>query len=342
MSVNSCLGILLLSLLLVLGSCGKGETPSPAGPPTNLNLSVTVSSDNSGNVSFRATATNAVSYEYDLGNGLFRTSLDGVLNYQYNASGTYLVKVTAKSSSGQTVSTSSNVVVVVTRTLVWSDEFDAPGAPDPSKWGYDLGAGGWGNNELQYYTNRLDNAVVSNGTLKIVAKREAYAGSDFTSARLLTRGKFSNQYGRIEARIKLPVGGGTWPAFWMLGNNFGSVGWPACGEIDIMEHKGNELNKIYGTIHYTGHSGGNAIGGTVLAANVTSEFHVYSVDWSAAAIKFAVDDVVFFTFSNNNTLPFNQSFFILLNVAMGGNFGGVVDPAFNSSTMEVDYVRVYN
>ena len=190
MSVNSCLGILLLSLLLVLGSCGKGETPSPAGPPSNLTLTFTVSGDNSGNVSFRASASNAISYEYDLGNGLFRTSTDGLLNFQYTASGTYLVKVTAKSASGQTVSATANVIVVVARTLVWSDEFDAPGAPDPSKWGYDIGAGGWGNNELQYYTNRLDNAVVSNGTLKIVAKREAYAGSEFTSARLLTKGKF--------------------------------------------------------------------------------------------------------------------------------------------------------
>jgi beta-glucanase (GH16 family) len=301
-----------------------------------------VSTDNSGTVNFTAIATNAVSYEYDLGNGVFRTVANGLLTYRYPASGTYAVNVISKSASGQTVSTRASVNVSVARSLVWSDEFDAPGAPDPAKWGYDIGAGGWGNNELQYYTNRLDNAIISNGTLKIIAKRESFSGSPFTSARLLSRGKFSFQYGRVDVRAKLPVGVGTWPAIWMLGNNIGSVGWPACGEIDIMEHKGSELNKIYGTLHYPGNSGGNAIGGSRIATNVTTEFRVYSVEWNAQAIKFMIDDVEFFSFANTNTLPFNQPFFLLLNIAMGGTFGGAVDPAFNSGTMEIDYVRVYN
>ena len=252
------------------------------------------------------------------------------------------MNVIAKSSSGQTTSTRASVTVTVARSLVWSDEFDAPGAPDPAKWGYDIGAGGWGNNELQYYTNRLDNAIISNGTLKIIAKRESFSGSPFTSARLLSRGKFSFQFGRVDVRAKLPAGVGTWPAIWMLGNNIGTVGWPACGEIDIMEHKGSELNKIYGTVHYPGNSGGNAIGGSRTVANVTTEFRVYSVEWNPQFIKFLIDDVEFFSFANNNTVPFNQPFFLLLNVAMGGTFGGTVDPAFNSGTMEIDYVRVYN
>lgn len=323
-------------------SCNKGKTPAPVGPPTDLALTAAVSIDNSGNVTFRASATNAVTYDFDLGNGVFRTSSDGNLTYRYAATGSYAVNVVAKSTSGQTASIRKTISVSVARSLVWSDEFDSPGAPDPAKWGYDLGAGGWGNAELQYYTNRLDNAEVSNGTLKITAKRESYSGSAFTSARLLTRNKFSFQYGRVDVRAKLPVGAGTWPAAWMLGSNFGTVGWPACGEIDIMEHKGNDPNKIYGTVHYPGNSGGSAIGGTTISTNVSSTFHIYSVEWTDQSIKFMIDEVVFFTFANNGNLPFNQPFFLLLNVAMGGTFGGAVDPQFTSSFMEVDYVRVYN
>jgi beta-glucanase (GH16 family) len=195
---------------------------------------------------------------------------------------------------------------------------------------------------VQYYTNRSDNSIVENGVLKIVLKKESYQGSAYTSARLLTKGKFSFKYGKIEVRAKLPAGGGTWPAIWMLGDNISSVSWPACGEIDIMEHVGNQLNKIFGTLHYTGHSGGSAVGGTVMISNVTTEFHIYKTEWSPSTIRFFVDDVPFFTFGNNSTLPFNQKFFIILNVAMGGNFGGVVDPAFTSGTMEIDYVKVFN
>ena len=330
------------AFLLMAASCNKGETPKPGGAPVNLALSATVATDNSGNVSFRATATNAVSFDFDLGNGVFRTSLDGSLTYRYTASGSYDINVIAKSAGGQTTSIRKTISVTVARSLIWADEFDSPGAPDPAKWGYDIGAGGWGNAELQYYTNRLDNAEVSNGTLKITAKREAFSGSAFTSARLLTRNKFSFQYGRVDARAKLPVGAGTWPAIWMLGANFGTVGWPACGEIDIMEHRGNDPNRIHGTVHYTGNSGGGGIGGTTLSSNVSSTFRVYSIEWNDQAIKFMIDDVVYFTFPNLSTLPFNQPFFLILNVAMGGNFGGTVDPAFSNSTMEIDYVRVYN
>jgi beta-glucanase (GH16 family) len=333
------IGVLLVALLL--GACGDKETPPNNTPPSNLTVSAQVSADNSGTVSFTATATNAVSYDYDFGNGIFSTSVSGSVSYRYPASGTYIVNVIAKSAAGLTVSRSVTITVVVAQSLIWSDEFNTPGAPDPAKWGYDLGAGGWGNNELQYYTNRSDNAVVSGGTLKIIAKRENFSGSAFTSARLLSRSKFSFKYGKVEIGAKLPVGIGTWPATWMLGDNFLTAGWPACGEIDIMEHRGNDPNRIHGTIHYPGNSGGNGIGATTLIQNASTEFHKYSCEWTAQSIRFMVDDRVYFTTANNANLPFNQSFFLLLNVAMGGNFGGAVDPAFVSGIMEIDYVRVY-
>lgn len=322
-------------------SCGKGGDGPNNPPPANLNVTAVVSTDNSGNVSFTATASNAVTYEFGFGNGVFQTVPSGVVTYKYPASGTYTVNVIAKGAGGQSISKSISVTVNVALTLIWSDEFDTPGAPDPARWGYDLGAGGWGNNEVQYYTNRLDNAMVSNGTLKITLQKENYSGSAYTSARLLSKGKFSFKYGKVEARAKLPAGGGTWPAIWMLGDNINTVGWPACGEIDIMEHVGNQLNKIYGTVHYPGFSGGNAVGGTTMISNVTTEFHKYAAEWNGSTIKFSVDDVVFFTFNNNSSLPFNQNFFLILNVAMGGNFGGAVDPAFVSANMEIDYIRVY-
>ena len=320
------------------GDSGTGTTDVG---PSNLTVTPTVSADNSGNVSFKATATNAVSYEYDFGNGQYQTSTTGSVTYKYTASGTYTVTVKAKSSTGKTISASTNVTITVALSLIWSDEFNTAGAPDPSKWGYDIGAGGWGNSELQYYTNRTDNVLVSNGTLKIIAKKEAYSGSNYTSARLLSKGKFSFQYGKVEVSAKLPAGAGSWPAIWMLGDNFATAGWPTCGEIDIMEQKGSDMNRIYSTLHYLGHSGAGGIGSSFLINNVTTEFHKYGLIWTSASLQFLVDDVVYYTFVNSTSVPFNQNFFMILNLAMGGTFGGTVDPAFNSALMEVDYVRVY-
>lgn len=331
-------------LVGILSSCSKSSTNGGGGTitPTNLSVSAIVNPDNSGNVSFTASATNAVSYDYDYGNGVYQTVASGVVNYRYYATGTYTVNVIAKSSSGQTISKSIQVTVTVIQTLVWSDDFSVNGAPDPTKWGYDIGAGGWGNSELQYYTNRIDNAIVSGGTLKIIAKAESFSGSAYTSARLITKNKFSFKYGKIEVSAKLPAGIGTWPAIWMLGDNFSTVGWPACGEIDIMEHRGSELNKIFGTLHHPGHSGGNGDGSTIIISNAATAFHKYTLDWSPSTIKFSVDDVPFYTFANTASLPFNQNFFVILNVAMGGTFGGSVDPAFSSAALEIDYVKVYN
>lgn len=225
--------------------------------------------------------------------------------------------------------------------LVFSDEFNTDGAPDSSKWGYDIGAGGWGNAEAQYYTNSANNVVVQGGNLKITARAENFNGSSYTSARLKSENKFEFTYGKVEVRAKLPTGGGTWPAIWMLGQNYATNTWPACGEIDIMEHKGNEQDKIYGTLHYPGNSGGNGNSNSTNVSNVSSQFHVYKAVWSPTSVKLYVDDVLFHTVANNGTLPFNADFFLILNVAMGGTFGGAIAPGFVQSSMEIDYVRVY-
>lgn len=336
--------VVILSVFAFV-SCGKDNGVGGGSnlPPLNLVISATVSTDNSGNVTFLATATNATTYDFDYGNGIFATVASGSVTYRYPTSGSYTVNVIAKNSSGQTISKSIQITVSVAVSLVWSDEFNTPGAPDPTKWGYDIGtgSGGWGNNELQYYTNRSDNVIVSNGTLKIIAKREAFSGSAFTSARLLSKDKYSFKYGKVEARAKLPAGIGTWPAIWSLGNNISTAGWPACGEIDIMEHVGKDLNRIHGTLHYPGRSGGNADGNSKIISNATTEFHIYTLEWTSSIIKIFVDGDLIHSVINSGNIPFNQNFFLILNVAMGGNFGGAVDPIFTSAEMEVDYIRVY-
>jgi len=177
--------------------------------------------------------------------------------------------------------------------LVWSDEFDVDGAPNANNWSFDIGVGdnGWGNEEAQFYTDSPSNVQVSNGNLVITAKAETFGGRDYTSARMKSENKFEFTYGKVEVRAKLPAGGGTWPAIWLLGANYDQPGftWPACGEIDIMEHKGNEPNVIHGTLHYPGNSAGNANGTTVTVPNVSSEYKVYSVIWSDQSIRFFVD-----------------------------------------------------
>jgi beta-glucanase (GH16 family) len=335
--------LLLVPMLVALASCGKDDAPVAAITPTNLTLTATVSTDNSGNVAFVATATNAATYDYDFGNGVYQLVPSGSITYKYPTGGTYTVAVKAKSSSGQILSKSVQITVDVTVSLVWADEFNTNGAPDPAKWGYDIGTGsnGWGNNEFQYYTNRSDNSVVSNGTLKIIAKRENFSGSAFTSARLLSKNKFAFKYGKVEVSAKIPAGVGTWPAIWMLGSNIDAVSWPACGEIDIMEHRGSELNKMFATFHYPGRSGGNADGNTKVITNATAEFHKYSMDWSASSIKIYVDDQLIHSMVNSGSVPFNQNFFFILNVAIGGSFAGAVDPLLAAATMEIDYIRVY-
>jgi beta-glucanase (GH16 family) len=235
--------------------------------------------------------------------------------------------------------TETNAAAALTYQLVWSDEFNGASV-NTTNWSFETGAGGWGNNEQEYY--RSQNATVSNGNLVITAKRESFGGANYTSARLKTQGKRQFTYGRIEARIKLPLGQGLWPAFWMLGSNIGSAGWPKCGETDIMEHI-NTSNTIYGTIHWdnNGHAqyGGNT--------NTTpASYHVYSVEWTSSSIKWFVDGVKYVEaniLNNiNGTDEFHRSFFILLNMAVGGNWPGqTIDNSKLPASMYVDYVRVY-
>ena len=223
--------------------------------------------------------------------------------------------------------------------LVFEDDFLIDGAPDSNKWTYDLGNNnGWGNGELQTYTNSSNNVVVQGGNLVITAKK---TGSSYTSARLKSENKYEFKYGKVEFNAKLPAGAGTWPALWMLGQNYATNIWPACGEIDIMEHKGNQPNIILGSVHYTGRSAGNSVTSQISATSVSTTFHKYKVIWSPQSIRFFVDNVLFHSVINTNSLPFNSDFFLIMNVAMGGTFGGTVDPAFTQSSMEVDYVRVY-
>jgi beta-glucanase (GH16 family) len=230
-------------------------------------------------------------------------------------------------------------------TLVWSDEFNVDGAPNNSNWGYDIGAGGWGNGEAQYYTQREDNVIVEDGLLKIIARKESYEGSSYTSSRLKSQGKYSFTYGKVEVRAKLPASAGTWPAIWMLGANFSSVGWPACGEIDIMEQKGWEKGKISSSLHNLSSSGNTENVAKTDVPNSTSEFHVYAMNWTAERIEFSVDGDVFYSYGpatkNNQNWPYTASQFIILNVAMGGDLGGDIPSDFTENKMEIDYVRVY-
>jgi beta-glucanase (GH16 family) len=231
--------------------------------------------------------------------------------------------------------------------LVWADEFETAGTPTATNWTYDIGTGdnGWGNGEAQYYTNRTDNVSVADGILKITTKAESYEGSKYTSARLKTQGLYDFTYGRVDVKAKLPAGGGTWPAIWMLGSNFQTAGWPACGEIDIMEGIGNNPGFVQAALHTPSSSGNTQNKGNTTVADASSEFHIYSVNWSPNQISFLVDDVIFYTYKPDTkdaaTWPFDASQFIILNVAMGGSLGGTIDPAFSQSTMEIDYVRVY-
>ena len=227
--------------------------------------------------------------------------------------------------------------------LFWSEEFNIDGKPDPNTWSYDIGNGpdGWGNQELEYYTDRKENAYIDNGTLKIKAIKEEYNERSFTSARLFTKGKFQFKYGRVEIRAKLPAEVGTWPAAWMLGAEFGKLPWPDCGEIDIVEHRGSELNKIVSAFHYPERHGGNCDANNTMINNATAEFHIYRMDWTEKEIKVYVDDKLFHSLQLTSSMPYRQDFYFLLNLAIGGGFGGPVDPNFKSSVYEVDYIRVY-
>jgi len=241
--------------------------------------------------------------------------------------------------------------------LTWSDEFEGPAgqSPDPGRWTFDVGTGrnGWGNGQLEYDTARPENASLDGqGRLVITSRKESYLGSEYTSARLLTKGLFAQRYGRFEARMKLPRGRGLWPAFWMLGANFDTVEWPQCGEIDVMEYRGQEPSRVTGTIHGPGYSGGGGITGSIdlpAGAAFDQDFHLFAVEWTPDWVAWELDGEVWQVVTAG-AIPagaawvFDQPFFLLLNVAVGGTYVGAPDPAIfppEGIPTVIDYVRVY-
>lgn len=350
----SSLVFIVFAIFLALFSCSgsnndeEGTAVKPV--PSNLSVSATlVGSDaqnpngnGSGVVNFKISANNATSYKIALGNGETKELTNGNFTYTYTASGTntYVIYVSAY-NSGQFVSSSISVTVFVQPKLVWSDEFNIDGAPDVTKWSFQIWDPGYVNNELQSYTNRPENTIVEGGVLKIRAIREKYGKGDFTSGRIESNGKFDFTYGKIVIRAKVPTGVGTWPAVWMLGSNIGSVGWPKCGEIDILESVGKNLDQNHSSLHSEGRSGATPDTGIIKVPNSNTEFHIYTADWTASYIKFYVDDKLYYTFINSDKFPFNKNFYLIINLAMGGVWGGPVDANFTSSTLEVDYIRVY-
>nr|WP_299070185.1 glycoside hydrolase family 16 protein [uncultured Allomuricauda sp.] len=247
----------------------------------------------------------------------------------------------------QTVARSTN--------LVLSEEFNTDGAPNPAVWGFDIGTGenGWGNQELQYYTDRTENVTIQNGVLLITAQEESFQGSQYTSARLLTKDLFEQQYGRFEARIRLPFGQGIWPAFWMLGADIDENPWPGAGEIDIMEYRGQEPTVLIGSVHGPGYSGGDAISKEYILENdrFDTGFHIFGIEWGPDFVNYYVDDVLYNQITpedvdeetdGEGVWVFNKPFYILMNLAVGGTFVGSPNAETQfPQTMLIDYVRVY-
>ncbi len=262
------------------------------------------------------------------------------------AAGFFILFIGCNKDETQTVATFTK--------LVFEDDFDTDGAIDDSMWNYDLGIGnaisgaGWGNNELQHYTQRPENIRVEDGHLHIVARQESFMDSDYTSARINTAGKIEQEYGRFEARIQLPWGQGIWPAFWLLGNNINDVGWPNCGEIDIMEYRGQDPTILIGSVHGPGYSGGESEGKTydLITDRFDTGFHVFGIEWGPEYINYYVDDVLYNQITPddvNGEWVFDHPFYIIMNLAVGGNFVGPPNAAtVFPQTMIVDYVRVYS
>ncbi len=352
-----------LLLIVLVFSCSSGGSdddvvkPPQDIIPSNLVLNVEIvganmsnpNGDGSGNIITNVSATDAVRYVFKFGNDEVQSS-SGNVNYTFSTQGNnnYVVSVFAYSSTGHSISTFKNITVYVNDEpqLVWFDEFDVDGAPNSSKWGFDIGAGGWGNGESQYYTDRSENVIVENGLLKITAKKESYQGSDYTSTRMISKDKYEFTYGKIEVKAKLPEGAGTWPAIWLLGANIDTVGWPSCGEIDIMEHWGHNPTIVSSATHTPSCSGGcpdTSVGETTVS-DYSTEFHVYGLEWTENKLRFFLDDNFLYEYNpavkDASTWPFDNPHFFILNIAMGGSWFSI-DENFSESTMEIDYVRVY-
>ena len=337
--------------------------------------SITIKLENGENPDVEVTQTisgssqnNWTALSFDFSNATYTsngTSIDATGTYNrltifidlgVNTSGTYLIDTI---NDGSEV-TDPNEIDIIYTDLVWADEFDTNGAIDAAKWYHQTQlpqGGSWYNGEVQHYTNRIENSSVNNGFLDITAIKESFTDQgqtkQYTSARL--NSKFAFTYGRVDVRAKLPFGDGTWPAIWTLGKNinedggywdnqYGTVGWPACGELDIMEHGLHPTNQVSVAIHTPSSYGGTVNTSIQTLADVANNFHVYSMNWSPDQITFLIDGVGFYTYNpavkNDDTWPFYLEQYLLLNIAMGGN-GGAIDPNFSQSSMVIDYVRVY-
>lgn len=365
--INTIKGILLVGWFLFLFSCQE-ESQQPEVIPTDLTISVDVSDNGSGNVNVEASAVGALSYLVYFGESESEEPVltnTGKVNYTYSQTGSYTIEVRAFGNTEQYSSITEEIQITVAgsgdpdqgyvspeeydgMTLVWRDEFNG-NSLNTNDWTYEIGTGnnGWGNNELQYY--REENTSVSDGYLTIEARNESFGGRTYTSSRIITQGNQSFQYGRIDIRARLPFGQGIWPALWMLGDSFSTVGWPRCGEIDIMElvgGSGDRNSTVHGTVHWDNNGSYASFGGDYTLDNGTfnDQFHVFSIIWEPNKITWLVDNVAYHEIDTSPAEldEFRQKYFFIFNVAVGGNWPGSPDGSTSfPQQMVVDYVRVF-
>ncbi len=359
----------ILSISTILVSCSSGGDDGSNNnnnnnnnnqSPSNLVANVTIQGqsedepfgDGSGIFSVTATATNAVKYGFKVGNSGSETqNSTGQFSYTLTDLGInqFPLYVYAYSASNDRISTIENLKIFVVGNggsgnndvLVWFDEFDGTGAINTSKWTTETGGGGWGNQEEQIYTSSTNNVKREGGILKIKAIKES--NGSYSSARIKTQDKFEFRYGYVEIRAKLPSAQGTWPALWMLGANYPEVGWPQCGEIDIMEQF-QDKNKVKSTLHWKLPDGQRGEYGLDVSNTTSDDWHTYAMDWTPTSITTYLDGNEFFSMNTSGVepyYPFNEEFFFIFNVAMGGTLGGDIDPNFTEDIMEVDYIRLY-
>jgi beta-glucanase (GH16 family) len=359
-------------LFFLAVSCSSGDE-APKDTVSNLVVEVTLvganeenpNGDGSGSIQVTATATNAVRYAFRVNTGEVQDSNTGTLQHSFLEEGTntHSVVVWAYSESGDFINETLTITVYKSdaqfTNLVFFDEFETEGSPDAEKWHHQVippNNGSWHNGELQHYTDRIENSLVSNGTLKIKAIKEQYtygaSTKSYTSARLNAKHAFT--FGKVEVRAKLPAAAGTWPAIWTLGansnetgnffgNQYGSGQWPGCGEIDIMEQTGWDKNTIISHFHWGDRTTGEYKnqGGTAPVTNASGDFHIYTMEWTGSSIKTFVDEELVYELPNSSEKPYDHPHYLLLNIALGGNLGGEVPENFTDATFEIDYVRVY-
>jgi beta-glucanase (GH16 family) len=359
---------LLLFAILSLFSCGEDPIVN-AGDPSNLVVEVTQPEEGSGIVQIQATADNTVSYQLWIGYAEepVETNTTGTFEYAFTRQGNYQIEVRAYGSSGRYLKEVKQVLVTIGNNvsvgegyttplhydgykLIWNDEFDGSSV-NTNNWVFEIGDGcphicGWGNNELQYY--RSENAWVSDDVLTIEAREQSFQGRNYTSTRMKTQGKFSFKYGRVDIRALLPKGQGIWPALWMLGNNITSVGWPACGEIDIMELIGGgdgRDNRVHGTVHWDSNGHASAGGSYTLQNEIFADkYHVFTIIWDETFIRWYVNDVKYYeiNITPSHMTEFHLPHFFIFNVAVGGNWPGSPNQTtIFPQQLRVDYIRVF-